>query len=325
MALNKSMTQDEAMAVFKKVKRTLMIAGGLLTAFILVNASYSTVGPGQRGIMVTMGKTGTEVLGEGPHMKVPFFSEVRTMSIRVKKSQDTTEAATKDMQKVQAVVALNWTINPDSVGKMLREVGDESAIDNNIIAPAVSEVLKAATAKMTAEEVLSKRIELKENIDKALIARLTAYGLIIKDISLVDLDFTREFNHAVEQKQIAEQEAKQAEYVALKATQDAKARVNAAKGQAEANVALAKADAESNLLKARAQSEAQKMLQASTTKEVLQLKYYERWNGVLPQVMTGNGGGIMMQIPANAQSSQPTTQDSQGSQQGSDQSSDSEK
>jgi regulator of protease activity HflC (stomatin/prohibitin superfamily) len=322
MALNKDMTQDEAVAIVKRVKKYLMIGGGLLLAFILVNASYSTVGPGERGIMVTMGKTGTEVLGEGPHLKVPFFSEVRTMSVRVKKSQDTTEAATKDMQKVQAIVALNWTINPESVGKMLREVGDESAIDNNIIAPAVSEVLKAATSKLTAEEVLSKRIELKESIDRALIARLTAYGLIIKDISLVDLDFTKEFNHAVEQKQIAEQEAKQAEYVAQKATQDAKARVNSAKGQAEANLAIAKAEAEANLVKARAQAEGQKLLKQTLTHDVLQLEYLKRWNGVLPSVLTGNGGGVMLQIPSQG-NSQPTS-DTQGQDEKSEQTSDSQ-
>jgi prohibitin 1 len=169
---------------------------------------------------------------------------------------------------------------------MLREVGDETAIDVNIIAPAVSEVLKAATAKMTAEEVLTKRMELKHNIDEMLIKRLTSYGLIIKDISLVDLDFTREFNHAVEAKQIAEQQAKQAEYVAQKATQDAKAAVEAAKGEAE-----------SRLVNARAQAEAQKLLKQTLTAELLQLEYLKKWDGVLPQVMSGTGNGMILNLP----------------------------
>jgi prohibitin 1 len=277
------------------VKLAKYVGGGLL-GLIVVTSSVSTVGPGERGVMVTMGKTGTDVLNEGPHLKLPFFSEIRTMSVRVKKSQDTTEAATRDMQKVQAVVALNWTINPESVGKMLREVGDESSIENNVIAPAVSEVLKAATSKMTAEEVLSRRIELKENIDKALITRLTAYGLIIKDISLVDLDFTKEFNHAVEQKQIAEQQAKQASYIAEKATQDAIAAVNTAKGEAE-----------SRLVNARAQAEGQKLLKQTLTKDVLALEYLKKWDGKLPEVITGNGGGIMLNM-TNAGSSKSAPQ-----------------
>lgn len=256
-----------------------------LFAVCALFGSYSTVAPGERGVMITLGKTGPEVLGEGPHFKLPFVSEIRTMSIRVKKSEDTTDAATKDMQKVTAKIAINWTINADSVGKMLREVGNENSIESNIIAPAVAEVLKAATSKMTAEEVLTKRMELKHSIDEALITRLGAYGLIVKDISLVDLDFTREFNHAVEQKQIAEQQAKQAEYVALKATQDAVAAVNTAKGEAD-----------SLLLNAMAQAKAQNLLKMSLTKDVLALEYLKKWNGVLPTVLTGSGGGVMLNL-----------------------------
>lgn len=261
---------------------------GVIFGLSLFFGSFSTVGPGERGIMVTLGKTSQTVLGEGPHVKWPFVSEIRTMSVRVHKSEDQSEAATKDMQRVNAKVALNWTINPESVGKMLREVGDEASIENNIIAPAVSEVLKSATAKMTAEEVLLRRIELKTNIDESLISRLTSYGLIIKDISLVDLDFDKEFNRAVEQKQIAEQEAKQAEYVALKATQDAKAAVETAKGEAQ-----------SNLTKARAQAEGQRLLKETLTSDVLQLEYLKKWDGKLPTVMSGKSNGMILNLPAS--------------------------
>lgn len=252
---------------------------------IVFLGTFSTVGPGQRGILITLGKTSESVLGEGPHFKFPFISEIRTMSVRVHKSQDTSDAATRDMQRVTATVALNWTVNPESVGKMLREVGNEESIETNIIAPAVSEVLKAATAKMTAEEVLTKRIELKITIDESLIKRLSGYGLIVKDISLVDLNFTKEFNHAVEQKQIAEQEAKQAAYVAEKATQDAVAAVNKAKGEAEAV-----------LVNARAQSEGQKLLKQTLTKDVLTLEYLKKWDGKLPSVLTGSGSGVMLNM-----------------------------
>lgn len=295
MGLNKSMTQDEAMEIAGKAKKYVKYGLGALVAIILFMGSFSTVGPGERGVMITMGKTGEEVLGEGPHLKLPFVSSIKTMSIRVKKSQDTTDAATKDMQKVQAVIAINWTINPDSVGKMLRDVGTEESIEQNIIAPAVAEVLKASTSKMTAEEVLTKRMELKHSIDDALIARLGAYGLIVRDISLVDLDFTKEFNHAVEQKQIAEQQAKQASYIAEKATQDSIAAVNTAKGEAD-----------SLLLNATAQAKAQNLLRMSLTKDVLALEYLKKWNGVLPTVMTGNGGGLMMNINPSGGASKKT-------------------
>lgn len=290
--------QEQAAALLSKGKKFIKYGLIGIIGLTLFLGSYSTVGPGERGIRITLGKTGDEVLGEGPHFKVPFVSSIKTMSIRIHKSQDNSEAATRDMQRVGATVALNWTINPDSVGKMLREVGTEESIENNIIAPAVSEVLKAATAKLTAEEVLTKRIELKTTIDDMLIKRLTGYGLIVKDISLVDLSFTAEFNKAVENKQIAEQDAKQAEYVALKATQDAKATVNAAKGVAEAK-----------LINARAQAEGQKLLKQTLTRDVLQLEYLKKWDGKLPSVLTGNGGGVMLTLPAGGGSTGTTKTD----------------
>jgi prohibitin 1 len=290
-------TADDIRSAANKGKKIikLVVAGAI--ALTLLMGSFSVVNPGERGVMVTLGKTGDTVLGEGPHLKFPFISSIRTMNVRVHKSEDQSEAATKDMQRVGAKVALNWTINPDSVGKMLREVGSEESIETNIIAPAVSEVLKASTAQMTAEEVLTKRMKLKSTIDEMLIKRLSSYGLIIKDISLVDLNFTNEFNHAVESKQIAEQQAKQAEYVALKATQDARAAFETAKGQAR-----------STLENARAQAESQKLLKQTLTKDVLQLEYLRRWDGRLPTVLTGGGSGVMLNIPASTTENTPNNQ-----------------
>lgn len=258
---------------------------GAFVALILFLGSFEVVNPGERGVMVTLGKSGADTLGEGPHLKLPFISSIRKISVQIQKSTDTTEAATKDLQRVSASVALNWQIDPATVTKMLQDFGSEESIESRIIGPAVSEVVKAATAKMTAEEVLTRRMELKANIDELLLKRLHSYGLIVKDISLVNLGFTSEFNHAVEQKQIAEQEAKQAEYVALKATQDAKAAVEAAKG-----------DAESTLVKAKAQAQAQQLLKQTLTQDVLTLKYLEKWDGQLPTVMGGSNSGMMFNL-----------------------------
>lgn len=272
--------------IMEQVSKKLVVGVVIgVVALILLLGSFDTVNPGERGVMITLGKTSNEVLGEGPHLKLPFISGIRKISVQVQKSVDTSEAATKDLQRVSATVALNWQIDQSTVTKMIQDFGSEESIEGRIIGPAVSEVLKAATAKMTAEEVLTKRMELKANIDEMLLKRLQAYGLIVKDISLTNLDFTREFNHAVEEKQIAEQQAKQASYVAEKATQDAKAAVETAKGEAE-----------SVLVNARAQAEGQKLLKQTLTKDVLALEYLKKWNGVLPQVMSGSGGGLMLNL-----------------------------
>lgn len=266
-------------------KKVVKYVGLGFLGLILFLGSFKVVPPGKRGIRVTMGSASLNTLNEGLHFKLPLVSSIHLMSIQVQKTEELSEAATKDLQKIHATFAINWNLNPENVVDIYRNIGTETEIAERIINPAVNEVLKAATAKLTAEEVLLRRLELKQNIDDMLIKRLANYNVIVRDISLVNLDFTAEFNHSVEAKQIAEQDAKKAEYVAMQATNDAKAAVNKAKGQAE-----------STLINAKAQSESQKLLQLTTNSAILQLKAIEKWDGSVPQVM-GSGSNLLFNIP----------------------------
>ena len=119
---------------------------------------------------------------------------------------------------------------------------------------------KAATAKKTAEEIITKRQELKQDIDRLLVDRLGQYGIILSDVSIINIDFSAEFNKAIEAKQVAEQEAKQAIFRAEQAKNDATARVNMAEGQAKA----------------------QALQQQALSPELLQKMWIDKWNGVLP-------------------------------------------
>jgi prohibitin 1 len=240
------------------------LATGLFLALAL--SGCSVVRPGNKGVGVVLGKVQTDTLDEGFYLWVPFIKSVKTLSIRVQKHAVETSAASKDMQEVKAHLAINWHIDPLKIANFYEHIGTEDIAVENIIIPAANEVMKSSTAKKTAEEILTKRAELKAEIDASLRTWLAQYGVLVDDVSLVDVTFTREFSHAVELKQIAEQEAKQAEYVALKAIKQAEAEVNRAKGQAEA----------------------QKLIQVSTTPLILQQKAIDKWNGVLPQIMGGN-------------------------------------
>ena len=158
---------------------------------------------------------------------------------------------------------MNWHVDPAQVNRIYQEVGDATEIVNNIITPAMTEVLKAATSKRNAEEIIKKRAELKAEIDVAIEKRLQEYGIIVDDASLVDISFSPEFSKSIEAKQIAEQEAKQAEYEALKAARQADTEVNRAKGK----------------------SEAQRLLRQSLTPELIQQEAIAKWDGQFPRVM----------------------------------------
>lgn len=246
----------------------LYITGGfilLLLAFLL--RPFTVVNAGERGVVMVFGKVQERVLGEGIHAIMPAVTSVKTLNIRVNKDTFKADAASKDLQKVITEIAVNWRIDPKEVNRVYQQVGEEKDIVNGIMTPAVSEVLKAATAKKTAEEIITKRTELKAEIDNSLKNRLADYGVIVNDVSLVDFSFSPEFSKAIEAKQISEQEAKQAEFIAKKATQEAQAEINRAKGQAES----------------------QRLQRQTITPELLQKQAIEKWDGRFPTVMGGEG------------------------------------
>ncbi|MEA5556453.1 prohibitin family protein [Nodularia spumigena] len=251
------------------------IAGGIFILFLAITIRpFAIVNAGERGVLMRFGKVQEQVLGEGLHPIMPIVTSVKRLNVRVQKNTFKSDAASKDLQTITRELAVNWHIDPLRVNKIFQQVGDENLIIDGIITPAVSEVLKAATAKKTAEEVITKRTELKEEIDNHLKNRLESYGIIIDDVSLVNFSFSPEFSRAIESKQIAEQEAKQAEFIAQKATQEAQADINRAKGQAEA----------------------QRLQRLTLTPDLLQKQAIEKWDGRFPTVMSGNGALPLINI-----------------------------
>ncbi|MDV3002090.1 MAG: hypothetical protein N5P05_003696 [Chroococcopsis gigantea SAG 12.99] len=237
----------------------ILILGIIFNPFVIVNA-------GERGVLMLFGQVQDTVLNEGIHPIIPLVNTVKKLSVRIQKHQISAEASSKDLQEVFADVALNWHILPPQAPIVFQTIGDEEALIDRVIAPAVEEILKAVMAKYTAEELITKREEVKGEVDLRLIERLENYHIGVDDISLVHVNFSDRFTEAVEAKQIAEQEAKKAGFAVLKAVKESEAKINLARGEAEAH----------------------RILQDSLTPEILKNKTLERWNGDLPLVIGEN-------------------------------------
>lgn len=233
----------------------------LVLAFLI--SGCTVVGPGQRGVSVFYGGASDEVKPPGIYLWIPFVRHVQKINVQVQKSEIQTGAASRDMQDITTSLAINWKLSPEKVVVTYKNVGDEEDILERILQPAVSEVLKAATAQHTAEDILKNRMSLKKSIDDGLKERLAAYGIDLFDVSITHLQFTKGFERAVEEKQIAEQKAKEAAYDADRATQMAKAEVERAKGTANA----------------------QRLMKETITQAILQQRAIEKWDGHFPQVM----------------------------------------
>lgn len=227
---------------------------------------------GHRGVITTFGKVTQEVLGEGLHIRIPFVQEVHQISVQIQKGEGDGDSASKDLQSVHTKVAINFHLVADRVAETFQSVGNLSTVGDRIIVPAVQEAVKATTAKYTAEELISKRAEVRDLISSTLKERMNRHGIAIDEVSIVNFAFSPSFNQAIEAKTTAEQ-------LKLKAERD----LQRIEVEAKQKVASAKAEAESLSLQ-----------RAQVTPEMIRLREVEnqseaikKWDGHLPNVTGG--------------------------------------
>lgn len=256
------------------LKTMLKVLAGIVVVIILFNimSFFTVVNPGERGILLQLGVV-QGIYQPGLHFQTPILNNVVIMDVQTQKSQDTADAASKDLQQIEATVALNYHADPGNVDKIYQLIGLDYA--SRIIDPSIQESVKEVTAQYTAEELIAKRAEVKTLIVQSLQARLKPYNIIVDDVSIVNFNFSAEFNASIESKQTAVQSA-------LKAENDLK-RIQI---EAQQKIETAKADAES----IKIQGEALK-----DNNGLVQLKMVEKWNGQLPYYM--GGGEPLIQLP----------------------------
>ena len=231
---------------------------------LLASSAFETIGPGQRGVVFSrFGGVKDIVLGEGLHFKIPFVEFIIPIDVRIQKAQTDSSASSKDLQVVSSTIAVNYHVDPERVNTVYQELG--IYFKERVIDPAVQESVKSATARFTAEELITRREEVKEVIKANLTDRLSPFNILVDEFNIVDFTFSRSFNDAIEAKQTAEQQA-------LKAERD----LDRIKIEAEQLVATATAEA-------KAQSIQRKTISA----EILQLRAIEKWDGHFPQVIGG--------------------------------------
>ncbi|MEL6777959.1 MAG: prohibitin family protein [Cyanobacteria bacterium J06597_16] len=257
----------------------VFIAAIATVVALVLASSFVIINPGQAGVLSVLGSAQDGVLLEGIHIKPPFVSYVDVYDITVQKFEVPAESSTKDLQDLKARFAINFRLQPSEVVDIRRKQGSLANIVNKIIAPQTQESFKVAAARRTVEQAITQRALLKEDFDDALAKRLEKYGIDVLDTSVVDLTFSPEFSRAVEEKQIAEQRAQRAVYVAQEAEQEAQAEINRAKGRAEAQRLIADT------------------LKAQGGKLVLQKEAIEAWKAggaQMPRVLVSGGesGGV---------------------------------
>ena len=257
-------------AMKKGSMRLALIIGAILVSFLFLHP-WVQVGAGERGVVLDFGAVQGNVLGEGLHFRTPIMQEIILVDVKVQKAETDAAAASADLKDVSSTVAINYHIIPDKANIVYQSIGIH--FKERIIDPAVLEVVKAVTAKYTAEELITKRPAVSDAMKLSLTERLLEHNIAVDAFSIVGFSFSKIFMEAIESKQTAEQ-------LALKAKRD---------------LDRIKIEAEQTITAARAEAESLRLQRANISPDLIELRKIEanlraidKWNGILPQV-TGAG------------------------------------
>ncbi len=241
-----------------------------LAVVLVAMGSYFTVPAGSVAVKLRFGK----IVGsytEGLHLKLPLVDTVEKFSVRIKKDSFETEAFSKDLQSVGLTLAINHRILPETIISVYRNLGPDYT--NTVLRPAVEEWTKAVLAKYSAESVISNRVQVAKELDEILKEKMAEKQVVISDVAITNFEFSPQFLKAVEEKQIAEQEAKRATNLVEKVKKEAEQKILQAQAEAQ-SLRLQREVVSDNLIRLR-QVEAQ-------------LKAIEKWDGRMPTYMAGD-------------------------------------
>lgn len=243
-----------------------MIVHAFLVMLIItiLFGSFGTVSAGERGIKTRLGAV-VGTIEPGLYMKLPFMEGVVSIDVQTQKEQTDAEAASSDLQTVHSTVAVNYNLDSSKIQDLYTRIGVE--YQSKVIDPAIQEVVKAATAKYTADQLLTKRPQVTDDIQTALAAKLALSDITVSAVSIINFDFSGSFNKAIEDKVTAEQNALAA-----------KNKLDQVKYEAEQTVASAQAQAEAIKIQAQA-------INSQGGADYVQLQAITKWDGHLPQQM----------------------------------------
>ena len=248
-------------------KTKFVISAVCLVASALI-ASFTIVPSGSSGVRVTLGKVSDAVMESGLNFQIPLVQKTVVVNNQVQREDVQGEAASKDLQTVSYNVSVNYNVIASESAELYRTVG--KSWSEVIIRPAIQESVKSAIAQYTAEELITSRAAVSNVMLEEINGRMSEYGINITEINIITMDFSPEFDAAIEAKTVATQQVL----------------------TEQQNLEKAKVIAQQKVVEAQAEAEANKTKSESITDEILMNEFLQKWNGEMPVVM-GSDGNIL--------------------------------
>ncbi len=237
-----------------------------LLALITVFSSFYTIKSTERGVLSTFGKISSGVIEDGLHVKIPFIQTVKKVNVQQKKFDGTENSYTRDVQTSEVQYTINYDLVRENVNNLIRNVGDD--YHNRIVVPFIRSAMKQAFGNFAATEIVENRDAVRREIESMLRRTLDSNYFLNIQFQLVNIDFDDDFENAIKEKQVAEQQALKAKNVTIQIEE-----------QAKQTKIRAEADAEAIRIKAKA---------LESNPKLVEYEAVQKWDGKMPQYMMGN-------------------------------------
>ena len=251
----------------------------VIVVLSVLGGSFGTVGAGERGVLLRFGAVTGKILGEGLYLKVPFMEDVVLMSTQIMKYTAPATSSSQDLQVVSTEVTLNYQLDGNQVSEIYRSLRRD--YEYRVIQPYIQEAVKSTTANYNAEELITQRPAVRNALQQVVSERLKPLGMNVVQLSITDFQFSSAFQQAIEAKVTAVQQALEAENALQRVEFEAKQQV----------------------ARARAEAEGLRLQKANITKDLIELRKIEvqgaaveKWNGVMPTVVTSGGPVPMLDV-----------------------------
>lgn len=248
----------------------------VLALLLAVNLSLTACGveivdAGNTGVKKVLGKVDETPLPPGFYLINPFTSSITEMDNRVQRMEGATAVYTRDVQQANVQFVLNYSLDPKAAINIYQTVGRD--YETKLIPQVVTGSMKNVIGKWNAIDLVANRDKATTEIEQMVAASLATDGIRVSRLELTNIAYQREFEQAVEAKVVAVQRAEEAKNQTVQFEEKAKQQVISAKAEAEAMQ-----------IKTEALSKSQSLVAYEAV---------QKWDGVLPKIVTSGGGSIL--------------------------------
>ncbi len=264
---NKLLTKYKSLSEELQVLIMIVLSVIAFMIFIFLFMSIKFVGAGQEALKFNRftGKVKSG-LSQGVNFINPITTKFLSYNLKTVKSEFVgIEGLSSDSQTILLNLVVNWRLDGSQLTSIYQKI--QGNVEDTIMLNAIYDTAKAELGKYQIDAIAKNRELLRESIQNTLSKRLKENYILVSNVSITNVDFSEDYEKAINAKMIAEQQALEAKNLKEKVRYESEAKALENKN-----------------------------LGNTITPLVLKQKWIEKWDGVLPTTMTGAATDLILNM-----------------------------